>query len=119
MKKNTDWVLVVCFLILGCMSVYIAYENYKLRTDNTLYNEALDYYSGQDATIKILDPELRGIVKRAAIVGVAYKTDEMYCIWTEGMTDEQINATLYHENCHILTYRKYDHFCYGDDTNRN
>jgi len=45
-----------------------------------------------------------------------YFTDKYFCVWLEGRNKVDINKTIYHEACHHLVYKDYDHFCIQNKT---
>lgn len=45
-----------------------------------------------------------------------YKDESYYCVLTKNRTNEQINATEYHEMCHVVIDRDFNHFCNNPTT---
>jgi len=45
------------------------------------------------------------------IEGAYYLNKNIYCVNVEGRTKEEINNTDYHEMCHYLVEKDYQHFC--------
>lgn len=38
-------------------------------------------------------------------------TDSFYCVWTDNRWHDDVATTDYHEACHELVHKDYDHFC--------
>lgn len=38
-------------------------------------------------------------------------TDSYYCVWVDNLTRKTISTTEYHEACHELVHKDYEHFC--------
>ncbi len=38
-------------------------------------------------------------------------TDSFYCVWTDNRWHSEVATTEYHEACHELVSKDYDHFC--------
>lgn len=38
-------------------------------------------------------------------------TDSYYCVWTDNISLKEIESTDYHEACHALVNKDYEHFC--------
>lgn len=39
-------------------------------------------------------------------------TDDYYCVWVDDVWHNKVADTEYHEACHALIDRDYDHFCF-------
>ena len=50
--------------------------------------------------------------------GVYFINSEVYCVKTKGRTLEEIKNTDYHEMCHHLVKKDWEHFCTDKDVKR-
>ena len=91
-------IFLVCFIVLAFNSYFsvVIYRDYIIEVE-----EGCKSCQMYNAKVKF------------GINGV-YNTDGYYCIWTKDRTEEEIQITELHENCHDLVHKNDDHFCYED-----
>lgn len=46
------------------------------------------------------------------LLGV-YNGEGFYCVVTDGLSQQKINSTVVHEECHLLTDYNFEHFCHS------
>jgi len=114
-KSDNTGLIMTQFGIIIFLLAVIVYSGYSMSQElNGAYEDWQERYSS-------LNNDYEGGCERCILYTMGQRkigplgihSENYYCVWKKGLTDEQIASTDIHEKCHALVMADYEHFCEG------
>ena len=100
--KIQNYVFMFCYLLVAVMCGYLMLQNNELKRDQFIFS---------NITQRCMMYDDKYGDYSTYIGGVAFD-DKYYCVWTQGMTNSEIDYADCHERCHIMIAKDRGHFCH-------